>query len=150
MTMKSIFPLLVLFLFVACGGPSNYGVTVNEAEAISVDELVARYANEKSFSATVSGKVENACHGEGCWLELQAGDGSLVMVTYKDKAFHLPTGIEGRAVVMTGKAFIDSVSVEALKAEAKETGKSEEEIQAITQPEYKLQFEAAGLVLKEK
>jgi hypothetical protein len=150
MKFRLLLPVLILFLMAACGGPSNYGIAVNESEAITVDELVNRLEEEKSFTATVTGRVENACHGEGCWLELQDNNGSLVMVTYKDKAFHLPTGIEGRTVVMTGTAFIDSVSVEDLQAEAKKAGKTEDEILAINQPEYSLQFEATGLILKEK
>lgn len=148
------FPLILIFssllLLFSCSDAGNYGAAVQEQGALTVDQLVARLGSEKEFEATVAGRVENACHGEGCWLELQAENGSLVMVTYKDKAFTLPTGIEGREVVMQGRAWVDSVSVEELKKNAGEEGKTAEEIQTIVNPEYSLNFEAAGVLLKEK
>lgn len=148
--MRKIYFLLPIFLIIACGGPKQYGEGVTETEAISVDELVARLESETSFQTTVLGKIENACHGEGCWLELQSTDGALVMVTYKDKAFTLPTGIEGREVVMKGRAYLDSTSVDELRKLAREEGKPETDVEAIVNPEYSLNFEASGLVLKEK
>lgn len=148
--MRKIYFLLPIFLLLACGGPKQYGEVVTEADAISVDELVSRIENETEFQTTVSGKIENACHSEGCWLELQSSDGALVMVTYKDKAFTLPTGIEGREVVMKGRAYLDSTSIDELRKLAREEGKPETEVETIINPEYSLNFEASGLVLKEK
>lgn len=148
--MRKIYLYLPILLLFACGGPKQYGEVVTEAEAISVDELVSRFESETEFQSTVMGKIENACHGEGCWLELQSSDGELVMVTYKDKAFTLPTGIEGRTVVMKGRAYLDSTSVDELRKLAREEGKPETDVEAILDPEYSLNFEASGLVLKEK
>jgi len=142
--------LVPIFFLVACSGSGNYGETFNEAEAISVDSLVNRFSSEKEFPAIVSGSIENACHSEGCWLEVQSSSGSLVMVTYKDKAFTLPTGIEGKPVVMKGRAFMDSTSVEELRKVAREEGKPESEVETIQNPEYSLNFEASGLILKDK
>jgi hypothetical protein len=142
--------LIPIFFLVACSNSGNYGETFNESEAISVDSLVNRFKTEKEFSATISGVVENACHSEGCWLEVQSSSGSLVMVTYKDKAFTLPTGIEGKAVIMKGRAFIDSTSIEELRKVAREEGKPESEVETIQNPEYSLNFEASGLILKDK
>lgn len=148
--MRLIFLFSIALSLFSCSDAGNYGAPVQEQGALTVNELVERLGSEKEFEATVAGRVQNACHGEGCWLELQSENGSLVMVTYKDKAFTLPIGIEGREVVMQGRAWVDSVSVEELKKNAEENGKTSEEIQAIVNPEYSLNFEAAGVLLKEK
>lgn len=142
--------LVWVLTLTACGGPEQFGEAVNETGALTVDALVQKLSQEKEFETTVSGKIRNACHSEGCWLEFEATDGSLVLVTYKDKAFHLPTGIEGRTAVVRGTAYVDSVTVDEQKAQAKEDGKTEAEINAITQTEYSLALEAVGVLLKEK
>ena len=52
-------------------------------------------------------------------------------------------------MIVNGRAFVTKVPVEELKHYAKDSGKSEEEIAAITEPEFTYAFEADGVLLKE-
>ena len=51
-------------------------------------------------------------------------------------------------VIMNGKAFMDSVSVNQLRHYAKDGGKTEQEIAKITTPEVKYGFEANGVLIQ--
>ena len=51
---------------------------------------------------------------------------------------------------MEGVAKLDTVEVDVLKHYAEDAGKSQDEIDAITEPEIKLAFEAVGVKIKEK
>jgi len=52
--------------------------------------------------------------------------------------------------VMKGRAYMDSTTVDELRKLAREEGKPETDVESIINPEYSLNFEASGLVLKEK
>jgi hypothetical protein len=49
---------------------------------------------------------------------------------------------------MKGYATVDTVDVEMLRHFAEDAGKSQDEIDAITEPEYELTFEATGVLIK--
>jgi hypothetical protein len=50
--------------------------------------------------------------------------------------------------IVSGKAFVDVVSVDELKHYAKDGGKSKEEIAKITKPEVTYSFLASGVYIK--
>ena len=73
-----------------------------------------------------------------------------VFVKFKDYAFFVPkTGIEGKSILMTGKIFRDTISVERLKHYAEDAKKTTEEIELITQPEYKINMIADAVAIRE-
>ena len=72
------------------------------------------------------------------------------MVRFKDH-FTIPTETEvGTKAIFHGEAFDDEVSVELLQHFAEDAGKSQEEIDAITEPEQSLGFTADGVFLMKK
>ncbi len=71
-------------------------------------------------------------------------------VTFKDYGFFVPLDSKGREVVMQGKAYADTVTVDMLKHYAEDAGKSQEEIDAITEPEVANAFEATGVLVEAK
>ncbi len=71
-----------------------------------------------------------------------------VSVKFKDYGFFVPKDIEGKEVVVEGKAFLKEVSVEDQKHFAQDAGKSKEDIDKITQPKQELSFLAEGVLLK--
>ncbi|MCC9167487.1 DUF4920 domain-containing protein [Pontibacter harenae] len=76
-------------------------------------------------------------------------DNSAMKVTFRDYAFFLPVeDLKGREVVFTGTAKRQITSVADQQHYAKDAGKSEEEIQAITEPKEEIRFVANGIVLK--
>jgi hypothetical protein len=69
-------------------------------------------------------------------------------VTFKDYGFFMPLNSAGRSLVLSGIAMNDTTSVETLRHYAEDAGKSKEEIEAITEPEVELVFEATGVYIR--
>ncbi len=168
---KSIYLLLLVpFLFVACGDPqpendadvtddadvateavaeptAQYiGEETSEEGAISVADLIMNMGDEKSIDAKITAEVTSVCQNKGCWLTIPK-EGGDIRVTFKDYGFFVPMDCAGQKVVLDGVAYLDTMSVELLQHYAEDEGQTEEEVQAITEPEITLAFEAKGVIL---
>ena len=131
----------------------NYGPEkVDPTAAISVEEMVAKQeASDVENEYTFEGTIVETCSKAGCWVNIDKGDGTTFMVRFKDH-FTIPTTTEsGTKAIFHGVAVNDTVSVELLQHFAEDAGKSQEEIDAITEPKKTLSFTADGVVfVKEK
>jgi hypothetical protein len=155
--------ILLVFLLVICainaqdsqskkGSLATFGSEIDAQGALAVEEMTAKYQNlaiadtlKTKFAATVT----DVCKAKGCWMKLQMKDGSEAMVKFKDYGFFMPKDIEGRKVVVNGKAFVSEMSVEDQRHYAKDAGKTEEEIIQITKPKKIYGFEADGVLLEQ-
>ncbi len=82
-------------------------------------------------------------------MDVKLKDSSTMKVTFRDYGFFLPTeNLKGRTVVFTGTAKRETISVEDQRHYAKDAGKSNDEIAAITSPKEELRFVADGVILK--
>ena len=73
-----------------------------------------------------------------------------VFVKFKDYGFFVPkTGIEGKQILMSGKIFRDTISVDRLRHYAEDAKKSKEEIELITVPEYKINMIANAVAIRD-
>jgi hypothetical protein len=126
----------------------NFGAKIDDQGAISMPELEKGMMTHEEMNTKVEGKVLNVCQAKGCWMTLEKSDGSKMRVTFKDYAFFVPKDISGKTVVVQGKAYINTTSVEELKHYAEDAGKSKEEIAKITAPEKELAFEAEGVIVR--
>ncbi|MDX2003423.1 MAG: DUF4920 domain-containing protein [Chitinophagales bacterium] len=124
------------------------GKKIDAKGAISVSQLVEKVKKDGKFQGKVEAKILSCCQKKGCWMMVDLGNGEQMRVTFKDYGFFVPLESAGRTVVMQGKAWTDTTSVEMLRHYAEDAGKSKEEIMAITEPEIKMVFEADGLILK--
>jgi hypothetical protein len=70
-----------------------------------------------------------------------------MVVQFKDYGFFVPKDIAGRQVVIEGYAYRAVTPIEDLKHYAEDAGKSQEEIDAITEPKEELKFLASGVIL---
>ena len=98
-----------------------------------------------SFTTTVN----SVCKMKGCWMNLEIPGDEDVSVKFKDYGFFVPKDIEGKQVVVEGKAFLKEVSVKDQQHFAEDAGKSAQEIAAITEPKQELAFLANGVLLKQ-
>ncbi len=127
---------------------SYFGDTITDENAQDIGQLATYLGDKESVQLKVSGKIEEVCQKKGCWMTLSmAGEGP-VRVTFKDYGFFVPKDASGKNVIIEGVAYRDTTTVEQLKHFAQDAGKSEEEIEKITQPEYALSFEASGVIIK--
>ncbi len=128
----------------------NYGMKMSPDGAVDINTLVEEMGNAPSYEAKIYGKVVEVCQTRGCWMNIEIGNGELMRVTFKDYGFFVPTDsamIVGQQVIMQGLAQFETVSVEDLKHYAEDAGESKEYIDAITEPENSLTFEATGVLV---
>lgn len=169
--MKRLFILPVLALAVACqNSPKNeeakhdhtsetvqeeaapvmamFGAEISEDGAVDVAMLPEKMAGADSVNIKVEGKINEVCQVKGCWMTMNVGEESM-RVSFRDYGFFVPKDADGNEVIMEGTAYIDTTSVADLKHYAQDAGKSQEEIDAITEPEVALQFVADGVIIKD-
>ena len=131
-------------------GPETFGAAFEPMEVLAYENLAAEMPEADSMAVTVQGKVSAVCQKKGCWMNITQENGEEMMVRFKDYGFFMPLDIAGREVIMNGKAFYQTTSVDDLRHYAEDAGKSQEEIDAITEPKRELAFLADGVILLEE
>lgn len=134
--------------YVVTDSAKTYGKKITADGATNAYNLAADLAKANGFTGKVSGTVTSVCQAKGCWMTLDTGNGSTMMVTFKDYGFFVPKDISGKTVVIDGKAEIRTVSVDEQRHLAADAGKSQAEIDKITEPKEELRFVADGVIVK--
>ncbi len=160
--MKKYFLFLIAAaLFAACNTKkeesaterafSTYGEVINADDAQNLAVLDERLGENDSMLVKVKAIIEKTCEKKGCWMTVTDENGNEVRVTFKDYGFFVPTeGADGKEVVFSGYAHRKTTEVDLLKHFAEDAGKSQEEIDAITEPKVELTFVADGVIIYEK
>ena len=126
----------------------HFGERIDEENVLSSTELVDAVAQQGTTVAKVAGEVTKVCAAKGCWMTMNVG-GQEMMVHFKDYSFFVPKDAAGKTAVVQGQAKIDTVDVATLRHYAEDAGKPKSEIEAITEPEVQLSFEAEGVILRD-
>lgn len=122
---------------------ANQEVWTKEAMGKAFDQLKEGDTLRVSFTST----IKEVCQKKGCWMQVALDQDKSSFVRFKDYGFFAPMNAGGHEVVMQGKAFVSVVSIDELKHYAKDAGKSEDEIAAITEPKVTYAFEADGIAI---
>lgn len=101
-----------------------------------------------SIQVTFSADVNSVCKSKGCWMRLELEEQQQVMVRFRDYEFFVPKDIEGKIVVVNGKAFVTEMSVEDQRHFAEDGGATAQEIEEITAPKKTLSFLADGVLIE--
>lgn len=114
--------------------------------ALSTSELSVQLADADSLeNIAVQGVVTDVCPKKGCWISIETENNEKFFVKMKDYGFFVPTALEGKTVVLEGKANYKVVSVKELQHYAEDAQKPQEEIDQITEPETEIRFLANGI-----
>lgn len=130
----------------------HFGDKINDQDVISDGALLEQYKNMKpgdTVEVKFAAKVKSVCQKKGCWMRLDLGEKE-AFVKFKDYGFFMPTDIAGEEAIVYGKAFVEETSVDDLKHFAMDGGKSQEEVDAITEPELSYSFLSSGVLLPTK
>jgi len=166
--MKKIYFILLLFvsILMACNqtgqkvkedttveevtlqSTGNFGETISSENAIQVVELEGLFESENTVSTKVTGEITACCQHSGCWMDIDMGDGQLVNITFEEGAFTVPKDAAGKNAIIEGVATREIIPVETLKLYAKDEGKSQEEIDAITEPGVSYSIVASGVIIE--
>lgn len=117
MRISSLAILTFLFIVGACnrdpreklpqtGSFGNSKTTSSELGSIPISALDTLIAANQEI--VLEGKVQKVCQGEGCWLSLERDGKAPVLIEIKDKAFQLPSKIEGKTARVNGILTTDS------------------------------------------
>jgi len=132
----------------------SFGEKISPENAVSADEMLAKYeamAVGDSVEIAFKGTVNSVCQSKGCWMKLDLGKPeNETFVRFKDYGFFVPMDSEGAEAIIQGMAYKKETPIEELKHYAKDAGKSEEEIAAITEPKLEYSFLANGVLMKKK
>ena len=122
---------------------------INYGDNIDSSQLFHEKIDNNYDLNNISGEIIDVCPKKGCWMNVKV-DLDTIFVKFKDYGFFVPkTGIEGKSILMSGKIFSDTISVERLRHYAEDAQLSIEEIENITQPEYKINMIANGVAILE-
>lgn len=123
-------------------------IVSNRADMTDVNTVYQDLVLGDTVTTKITAKVTDVCEKKGCWMKLDLNEGQQVMVRFKDYGFFVPKDIVGKQVILQGNAFVDQVSIEDQQHYAKDAGKNEVEIAAITQPKKTYTFLANGVLTK--
>lgn len=166
--MKYIIFLSLSLVFFACDNSSNkssgekeqttvltvakdglYGQAMSDSESFETTQLSNLLADTMALNIKLSGEIDAVCQMSGCWVDIKMGDGNPLYVTFEEEAFTLPKDVAGKQVIVEGLAKKEIITVDYLKRQAKSEGKSQEEIDAITEPQVEYNFVARGVQINE-
>ncbi len=131
---------------------ASFGEKISDENVVSKELAAKEFDNLKegdTINLKFTSTINEVCTKKGCWMKLDLGNNNESMVRFKDYGFFMPLDADNKEVIVNGRAFVSKTPVEELKHYAKDSGKSEEEIAAITEPEFTFAFEADGVLLKE-
>ncbi len=163
--MKLTIWIVILFSIAACqpagykalkqssASTESFGGKIKDKDLVALTKVHDQLSNSDTLFVTSAGEVSKVCQKMGCWMTISPKGSSepVFMVKFKDYGFFMPKDISGETVVLQGKAFRQITDVETLKHFAMDAGKSQAEIDAITEPEEEYIFLADGVeLLREK
>ena len=163
--MKQIYPILLSIFIVGCqqNNAENttakedaksetntyYGTEINSSNISNYSDAKTIALSNGTTQTKLEGTIVQTCPKKGCWMSL-ATETDTLFVKFRDYEFFVPTdGVSGKTAIIEGDLFLDTITVEMRKHYAEDAGKSEEEIAAITEPEYDINFMADGVIIKD-
>ena len=128
-----------------------FGEKFKVNKVLTNKELLKKYKTIKkgdSLTVQFQSNIKSVCKKKGCWMNMDLTGDEVSFVKFKDYAFFVPLNADNSEAIVSGKAFVDVVSVDELKHYAKDGGKSKDEIAKITKPEVTYSFLADGVYIK--
>lgn len=126
-----------------------FGMEITEEGAVSANEVLSQLNGADSVKTKLVGPILKVCQAKGCWMTMQVSDDENMHVSFKDYGFFVPKDIDGKESIIEGYAYMQTMSVDDLRHYAEDAGKTQEEIDAITEPKTKLSFVADGVIVKD-
>ena len=165
--MKYLLPLFAIVLFGSCSSHNHenaddtttetseetatnagwYGEEFEITEAISAAEVAGLMSDSTANEFVVKAEIEECCQKKGCWMKVATTEGKSMRVSFKDYGFFVPLDAAGSSMTMKGVASYDTIDVDFLKHLAEDANATQEEIDAITEPELAITFEATGVLI---
>lgn len=125
----------------------TFGSEIEASDAQDFTTFMSDFSGD-STQVKLSGTINAVCQEKGCWLTISDHDREL-RVTFKDYGFFVPKDAAGKPVIVEGVLKRSVVDVATLKHYAEDEGKSQEEIDAITEAQATYSFVADGVLIED-
>ncbi len=131
---------------------ASFGSKITARTVLGKEEMLKRYQNLKAgdtISVQFKSDIKEVCKKKGCWMSMALPNNKEAFVKFKDYGFFVPLNADNSEAIVSGKAYIDVVSIPELQHFAKDGGKTEDEINKITAPKVTYAFQADGVLIRE-
>lgn len=126
-----------------------FGEKFDTTGFIKQSDLAALVANGDTVPVKFSAQIVETCTRAGCWMTVKQEGGVPMYIYMADHAFGVPLkGCTDLKAIVNGFAYPDTISVELLKHFAEDAGKSQAEIDAITEPLVGIAATAFGVMIE--
>jgi len=132
---------------------SSFGEKITADNTITQAEMLEMFKNMKegdTLPIKFKSTILEVCQKKGCWMSLDLEGDKDAFVRFTDYGFFVPLDAANQESIVEGRAFLSIVTVDELKHYAKDAGKSEEEIEAITEPKITYAIQADGVLIENK
>jgi hypothetical protein len=123
-----------------------YGQKVDGLAKMPAYKLEAFMGKKVRISTTIIGKVLKVTQPKGGWFDMDAGNGRIIKVHFRDYGINLPVDLRGRIVMIQGVAQKQFIA-DDMQHFAGDTVSGKKQHQVKTDPKQALSFEASGLVV---
>ncbi len=164
--MKNILLLTIMAILASCGNSTQstekvekieeeqveitkHGAEITEDGVVSSTKFLTQIEGKDSLEIKLTANILGVCPKKGCWMKLDMQNGKTMRVRFKDYDFFVPKDATGKIAIVQGMAKMDTTDVATLKHYAEDANATQEEIDAITEPEINYFFEATGVIIKE-
>jgi len=121
---------------------------ITEEGKVSALELLNTLASKDSVQVKLVAKINSICQKKGCWMYVDLGDTTEMLVRFKDYEFFVPMDATDKIAMIEGMAKVDTLSVEWQKHLKEDANASQEEIDAISEPKIMYSIaEATGVII---
>ncbi|WP_306351039.1 DUF4920 domain-containing protein [Flavobacterium sp. '19STA2R22 D10 B1'] len=131
---------------------ASFGDSIVADNALTKEQMLEKFKSMKegdTIAVKFKSKIHEVCKKKGCWMSLELPDEKEAFVRFKDYAFFVPMNAANEDAIVNGKAFVSVETVEQLKHYAKDGGKSQAEIDKITEPKVTYAFQADGVLISQ-
>lgn len=129
----------------------SFGEKIASSNALTKEQMLKKYQSLKkgdTIAVKFKSTINSVCKKKGCWMNMELPGEKESFVRFKDYGFFVPLNADDSEAIVSGRAFIDVVSVDELKHYAKDGGKSDAEIAQITEPKITYAFQADGVLIE--
>lgn len=146
--MKQLSIIVLLLATITSCKPQTFGEDFDQKGSIGIDMALESIGTKDSLVVKVTGTVNDVCQVKGCWMTMSGTEGEEVRVKFKDYGFFVPKDCSGKTAYLNGVMSREVVSVEMQRHLLEDNNASQEEIDAITEPEESLTFMASGVKIQ--
>jgi hypothetical protein len=132
---------------------ATFGEEITPDSAITQAEMLEMFKNMKegdTLPIKFKSTILDVCQKKGCWMSMDLEGDKDAFVRFTDYGFFVPLDAASQESIVEGRAFLSIVTVDELKHYAKDGGKTQEEIDAITEPKITYAIQADGVLIQNK